>query len=84
MVNMELLKSKINESGMTMVSIAEKVGVLRETLYNRLNGAGDFKASEIEALTRVLRLTRDERDKIFFANNVECNSSKINPDQRGA
>ena len=67
MTNIELLKKKIKESGMTMVAIAEKTGILRETLYNRLNGEGEFKASEISALTTVLRLKRKERDEIFFA-----------------
>jgi DNA-binding phage protein len=67
MPNIDLLKSKIKESGMTMIAIAEKSGILRETLYNRLNGEGEFKVSEIVALTSVLGLTKKERDEIFFA-----------------
>ena len=61
-----MLKNKIATSGMTMVSIAAKTGILRETLYNRLNENGEFKASEIAALASVLRLSRDEVDEIFF------------------
>ena len=67
MPNIELLKQKIKESGMTMVAIAEKTGILRETLYNRLNQESEFKASEIAALTLALHLTKEERDAIFFA-----------------
>lgn len=66
MANIEMLKSKIEESGMTVVAIAEKSGILRETLYNRLSGKTDFKSSEIVALTSVLNLTKPERDKIFL------------------
>ena len=66
MTNVELLRSILYESGMTVVAIAEKSGILRETLYNRMAGKGEFKASEIQALTQVLRLTRKERDDIFF------------------
>lgn len=66
MPNIDLLKKKIKESGMTMIAIAEKSGILRETLYNRLNGEGEFKVSEIVALTSVLGLTKKERDEIFF------------------
>ncbi len=66
MPNIELLKQKIDESGMTMVAISAKSGILRETLYNRLNGKGEFLASEISSLTKVLNLTREERDKIFL------------------
>ena len=67
MVNIELLKQEIEDSGMTMVSIASKSGMLRETLYNRLAGKGEFTASEIAALTETLHLTKARRDRIFFS-----------------
>ena len=65
MANADLLREKIDSSGMTYTFIARQCGISRETLYNRLEKP-DFKASEIIALTRVLRLTKTERDKIFF------------------
>lgn len=64
--NTSLLEVKIAESGMTMTSIAKKTGILKATLYNRLNEKGEFKASEIVALTEVLHLTKAERDQIFL------------------
>ena len=66
MPNVDKLREKMDTSGMTVVAIAEKVGVTRETLYNRLAGKGDFRASEIAALTKTLHLTKKERDEIFF------------------
>lgn len=65
MANVELLKKKISDSGMTVSAIADKSGILRETLYNRMKSV-NFYASEIVALTNVLRLTRKERDDIFL------------------
>lgn len=65
MANVELLKEKISNSGMTVTAIADKSGILRETLYNRMK-SGNFYASEITALTMVLHLTRKERDEIFL------------------
>lgn len=65
MANVELLKEKISNSGMTVTAIADKSGILRETLYNRMK-SGNFYASEITALTRVLHLIRKERDEIFL------------------
>ena len=50
---------------MTVSAIADKSGILRETLYNRMK-TGNFYASEIVALTNTLRLTRKERDDIFL------------------
>lgn len=67
MADIDFLKEKISDSGMSMVAIAEKSEILRETLYNRLNGKGDFTASEIIGLTRTLKLTKPERDKIFLS-----------------
>ena len=66
MADITMLREKISESGMTITAIANKTGILRETLYNRMAGKGDFTASEIVSLTMVLGLTKTERDKIFL------------------
>lgn len=70
MTDIELLLSKIKESGMTMVAISEKSGIDRATIYNRMKGKGEFTASEIVSLSNVLRLSKSERDKIFLSSNV--------------
>lgn len=70
MINTKLLERKISDSGMTMVSLAEKTGILRESLYNKLKGNTEFKASEISSLSKVLRLSTRERDAIFFDSEV--------------
>ncbi len=75
MTDVVALKKCIEDSGMTVTSIAEKTGILRETLYNRLR-TGDFKGSEIYALSEILNLSRDKRDEIFFASESEFNSRK--------
>lgn len=69
MTNVIALKRRIEDSGMSMTYVAEKSGILRETLYNRMK-TGDFKLSEICALSKVLNLSRDERDNIFLQMNV--------------
>lgn len=68
MPDLALLRRKIDNSGLTVTAVAQKSGLKRETLYNKLQGVSEFKASEISALTLVLQMSRDERDKIFFAN----------------
>lgn len=70
MADIELLKNKIESSGMTMSSVAKKSGIVRETLYNRLNGIGEFTASEIVGLSKTLRLSVEERDQIFLNEKV--------------
>lgn len=76
MTDIKALRKCIDDSGMTVVAVAEKSGILRETLYNRMK-TGDFKLSEICALSSVLRLDRDNRDRIFFANNSELKSASM-------
>lgn len=71
MVNIELLKSVIDDSGMTMVAISEKSGIKRETLYQRLKGSGEFTASEIVGLVNALKLNKAQRESIFFSGKVE-------------
>ena len=66
MLNTNLLREKINDSGITITALADKLGLTRETFYNRLANKSEFKASEIVKLTNILRLTKPERDAIFF------------------
>lgn len=73
MTDVVALRKYIDDSGMTVTAVAEKAGILRETLYNRMK-TGDFKLSEICALVRVLRLNNDERDRIFFTDDSELYS----------
>ena len=60
------LREHIDESGMMVTAVADKSGILRETLYNRMAGKGEFTVREMVALSNTLRLTAEERDYIFF------------------
>lgn len=68
MTNTELFRKKVEEKGITIKFLALKIGITRESLYNKLNNETEFKASEISRITDVLELTSKERDDIFFAN----------------
>ena len=70
MANIQLLKDTIKDSGMTFTAISDKTGILRATLYNRLNGVGEFTGPEITALAEVLHMTNKERDNIFLSDSV--------------
>lgn len=70
LVDINALKEKIKDSGMTITAISKKSGILRETLYNRINGIGEFTASEIVGLTQALHLSKSERDQIFLGKKL--------------
>ena len=66
MVDIDALKKAIEDSGITMTALSSKLGVSRETLYNRFAGKGEFTVSEIQGLTDILHLTAGQRNAIFF------------------
>jgi predicted transcriptional regulator len=67
MANLEALKQKIRESGMMVSAVAEKSGITRATLYQRLNGNADFRVSEALNIADTLHLSKEEADSIFFS-----------------
>ena len=69
MVDVNLFKKTIKDSGMTTTFICKKSGILRQTLYNRFERPGMFTIDEIVGLKKVLRLSADDVEKIFFAEN---------------
>lgn len=71
MVDTEMLKAVIEERGMFIGAIAKKAGMKHYTLARRINGESEFRASEIEAVSRVLNLKASERNAIFFKKDVE-------------
>ena len=66
MVDLERLRSIIVDSGMTLDAIGRKSGMKPYTLTRRLNGDGEFTASEITGLTKALHLKMSERNEIFL------------------
>lgn len=71
MVNVDLLKNTIKEQGIRNLFIADKMGLSPEGFYKKLRGESEFKVSEVSCLTEVLRLTEEQRNAIFFAEQVE-------------
>lgn len=70
-MKLDLLNKKIKASGKTITHIANAVGITRESLYQKLSGKWDFKLSEVNSLVNDLRLTKEERDEIFFTDKGE-------------
>jgi hypothetical protein len=67
----EALSKAIENSGLKLTFIANKLELSREGFYKKLNNQTEFKASEIVKLQDILNLSNKERDKIFFTNKVE-------------
>ena len=70
-VNVNKLKGKIVENGMTVSSLAEKIGVDRATLYRKLSNDGEtMLVKDANAIVSVLHLTAEDALEIFFSQVV--------------
>ena len=67
MVNTELLREKIDSSGVKITFLAKEIGITYMALTNKMNKKVDFKCDEAGAIKKVLRLTDEEVKEIFFA-----------------
>ncbi len=71
MVNVNKLRRKIVELGLTTADVAEKMGIDRSTLYRKLNEPDEgFTVKEVADLAKILNLTANELNTIFFAHIV--------------
>ena len=60
------LDKAIYESGLKLEAVASKMGINRVSLWNKIQGRTEFKASEITSLSKILNLSAEQRDDIFF------------------
>lgn len=71
MVNVNKLKGKIVERGMSVEELANKIGVDKSTLYRKLNQSGEtFTIREANLICEILELNGDEATAIFFSQYV--------------
>ena len=66
MTNVQKLHDKIERSSLSHTAIAAALGMSMPTYYSRKSGKSEFVASEISTMTKLLGLTKAERDEIFF------------------
>jgi predicted transcriptional regulator len=71
MVNINKLKGKIVEQGMTIDVFAETAGISRATMFRKLSKEGDdFTIAEADAIVKALKLSKDDANAIFFSQFV--------------
>ena len=71
MLNSELLKNRINDSGLKKKFIAEQLGITYQGYYLKENGINEFTASEIQGVKKLLALTDKDVKAIFFSEKVD-------------
>lgn len=68
MTNTELLRDLISRSGLKLEYLANKCGITRQSLSNKITNRNIFTAEEISVLCRELKIgSLTEKERIFFA-----------------
>lgn len=66
LTNTELLEKTIELSGLKKGYIAEKLGITRQSLTNKIMGSYEFKQGEISDMCDLLNIDTKTKEKIFF------------------
>ena len=61
----------IKRAGIKRKDVADALGLTLTGFFNKLHNKTEFKLSEISAICSLLCLSSQQRDKIFFAANVD-------------
>lgn len=71
MVNTQLLDKRIEESGLKVGFIIEKLGLSRNGFDKKRKGKTPFRVAEMYVLGDLLKLSDADKSMIFFADKVE-------------
>lgn len=66
-MNVNKLKGKIAEKGLSVEKLAQQIGVDRSSLYRKLNNAEKITIGEASRIKDVLEMTTEEATLIFLA-----------------
>lgn len=74
--NTELLRKKIDGSGLKKSYIASQLDMTSQGLYKKLKDGSDWTFSQVMIIKRLLHLTDEEVNLIFFNIGVERHSTR--------
>ena len=60
------LQNALDRSGYKTTFVANRLGISRQALLNKIHGQTEFKASEVQILIPLLQLNKNEVMNIFF------------------
>lgn len=76
-MNHALLRDTIQDRGIKVSVLADKIGISRQSLHMKLNGERTFDQGEIMAIKVNLRLSDEEFMTIFFNDRVDNLSQEV-------
>lgn len=65
-IDLTALKKEIKRANMSYSDIAKKLGITRSAFSKKMTGVNDFKASQMWAIKKILNLSGEKAEQIFF------------------
>ena len=65
-VDLMALKKEIKRANMSYSDIAKKLGITRSAFSKKMTGVNAFKASQTWAIKKMLNLSGEKAEQIFF------------------
>lgn len=66
-------------AGVSKEDIVKYLGVNPATIYRKFNGESDFTLSELRKLKKMLNLTNEDVDRIFFSESLTGTQEAVKP-----
>lgn len=70
-IDVEKLALARKKSGIKSSKFCEELGISRQAFSNKCKGKTQFRMSEVYVMGDLMRLTDEEKDAIFFPNDVK-------------
>jgi len=78
MTDVELLKKKIDASGLKRNFIAKQLNITPQGLHKKTSGVNQFTGDQIQRLCKLLQITSQREIKaLFFAEQVDVKSTEV-------
>ena len=70
------LKGLMAERGLEVTKLANILGISRQAASDKINGKSKITLIDAQTISEALCMTSEERDLIFFSNNVKQEATK--------
>lgn len=69
-IDVERLALARKRAGIMSSKLCEELGISRQAFFNKCKGKTKFRMSEVYTMSHLMRLTDEEKNAIFFPENV--------------
>lgn len=66
MIKRHLLEARMKERQLKYDDLCEALNMTYQSLYKRLIGKVDFKLAEVNAIRKILNISHEQADEIFY------------------